>query len=110
MISLSSAQRRYLRAAAHRLHPLVLVGEAGLTDAVLHEADRALESHELIKIRIAAATHEMRTRWLEAACERLSAAPVQHIGRTLVIYRPAKEPKLKLPGETKPIARKRPLR
>ncbi len=107
MISLSGAQRRYLRAAAHRLHPVVLVGEAGLTDAVLNEAERALERHELIKIRIAAATHETRARWLEAACERLSAAPVQHIGKTLVLYRPAKEPRLTLPAETKPAARKR---
>ena len=83
---LTAAQRRELRAKAHALHPVVLIGDKGLTEAVLREIEVHLHSHELIKIR-AQSEREGREAWLQEICDRLSARPVQHIGKTLVIYR-----------------------
>src|SRR3954451_2622191 len=83
---LTAAQRRALRAKAHSLHPVVLIGDKGLTEAVLREIEVHLNSHELIKIR-AQSERDEREGWLREICLRLSARPVQHIGKTLVIYR-----------------------
>jgi RNA-binding protein len=80
-------KRRQLRARAHALDPVVIVGHAGLSVAVLGEIERALESHELIKIRVAGADRAGRERILEEICAGTSAEPVQHIGRMLVIHR-----------------------
>lgn len=97
MIALNALQRRYLRGQAHHLHPVVQVGDAGLTDAVLREVDLNLKSHELIKVRIFGDDRDHRIAILEKICADLSAAPVQHIGKVLLIYRPAKKPKISLP-------------
>ena len=97
MLTLTSGQRRFLRANAHALNPVVLIGDAGLTDAVMREVERGLKSHELIKIKVAGDDRELRSQWLEKICDELNAASVQHIGKTLVIYRPAEKPKLVLP-------------
>ena len=64
-----------------------MIGSAGLTDAVLKEIDQTLNIHELIKIRVMA-ERETRAAMLEEICNRLNAAPVQHIGKALVLYRP----------------------
>lgn len=87
-LELSSQQRRDLRAAAHPLHPVVLIGDRGLTDAVLGEIDRNLTAHELIKVRVAGAERDAREAMLDAICEALSCAAVHHLGKTLIIYRP----------------------
>jgi putative YhbY family RNA-binding protein len=84
--ALTAEQRRALRAKAHPLHPVVLIGDKGLSEAVLQEIDVGLRSHELIKIR-AQSEREQREVWLNEICLRLSAQPVQHIGKVLVIYR-----------------------
>ncbi|PWB52713.1 MAG: ribosome assembly RNA-binding protein YhbY [Nitrosomonadales bacterium] len=97
MLNLTPAQRRFLRAQAHALNPVVLIGDAGLTEAVMKEIERSLDSHELIKIKIAGGGHEQREKMLTEICSTLEAAPVQHIGKTLVIYKAAKKPKLVLP-------------
>jgi RNA-binding protein len=81
------AQRRRLRARAHTLDPVVLIGHSGLSAAVLEEVERALKSHELIKIRIAGAERGDRERMLEQVCRATGADPVQHIGKILVIHR-----------------------
>lgn len=91
MTVLSPAERSALRSRAHKLHPVVLIGEGGLTDSVLLEIDRSLAAHELIKIRVAQAQRDDRDSILERICERLEAAPVQHIGRILVVFRPSPE-------------------
>jgi RNA-binding protein len=93
---LTPGQRRTLRGKAHLLHPLVLIGDKGLTDAVLREIEVHLRSHELIKVR-AQSERNQREAMLGEICQRLSAQPVQHVGKTLVIYRerppePAAEP------------------
>jgi RNA-binding protein len=83
---ITPAQRRALRAKAHGLHPVVLIGDKGLSEAVLHEIEVNLTSHELIKVR-AQSEREEREAMLAQICERLSAQCVQHIGKVLVIYR-----------------------
>ena len=85
---LTSAQRRALRARAHPLHPVVMISDAGLGPAMLNEIDRNLSSHELIKIRLFSKVRATREALLRKICDTLSAAPVQHIGRILVVYRP----------------------
>jgi RNA-binding protein len=87
MIPLSSKRRSELRAQAHALRPLVLIGDKGLTDEVVAEIDRSLKAHELVKVRAAAAAREQRDIWLETLCERLQAHPVQQIGKIFVLYR-----------------------
>lgn len=87
-LELSPQQRRDLRAAAHPLHPVVMIGDKGLTDAVLDEIDRSLTAHELIKVRISGAERPDRETMLETICNTLSCAPVHHLGKTLIIYRP----------------------
>lgn len=91
MITLNAAERRALKARAHHLHPVVMVGDAGLSPAVLHEIDVNLGSHELIKIRVLGDDRGARAGLIADICTRLGAAPVQHIGKILVIYRPRPE-------------------
>ena len=88
MPALTLAHRRDLRALSHHIKPVVWISAAGLSESVIRELDRALKSHELIKIKVAADERETREAMLEEICQRLSAAPVRHIGRMLVIYRP----------------------
>lgn len=91
MNELTPAERRALRARAHHLQPVVLIGEAGFTPAVLKEIDLALKSHELIKIRVLGDDRERRESLLAEICAALDASPVQHIGKVLVIFRPRPE-------------------
>ncbi|MBI2276182.1 MAG: YhbY family RNA-binding protein [Dechloromonas sp.] len=89
MLQLSSVERRELRARAHNLNPVVSIAENGLTEAVLKEIEVNLNAHELIKIRVYGDSRENRVAYLEQICTKLGAADVQHIGKLLVIYRPA---------------------
>lgn len=100
MLTLTVLQRQNLKARAHALNPVVMIGSAGLTPAVLDETARALKSHELIKIR-ATGEREEREAMLRQICETLNAAPVQHIGKILVVYQPQSED-----AEPKPSKRK----
>ena len=91
MLAITAEQRRALRARAHPLHPLVAISLNGLTDAVLREISCSLEAHELVKIRVFNDEREQREAWLTEICEKLDAAPVQHIGKLLVVFRPAQK-------------------
>lgn len=88
MLQISSAQRRELRAKAHDLNPVVSIAENGLTEGVLKEIEMNLNAHELIKIRVYGDSRENRLAYYEQICAQLSAAPVQHIGKLLVVFRP----------------------
>lgn len=81
------AFRRALRAKAHHLHPVVTIGNHGLTPAVLHEIDLNLIAHELIKLRVFSDDRLEREALLARICDELDAAPVQHLGKVLVVYR-----------------------
>jgi putative YhbY family RNA-binding protein len=91
MLKLTSTERSTLRSEAHALHPVVIIGEAGLTPSVLKEIDASLNAHGLIKVRVFGDDREDRIGMYETICDRLDAAPIQHIGKLLVIYRPKKE-------------------
>ena len=88
MLTLSPGERRAQRAKAHSLTPVVMISAAGPGPAVIAEIERALNAHELIKIRVFSDEREEREAWLTTMCESLAAAPVQHIGKMLVLYRP----------------------
>ena len=107
ILELASSERRALRARAHALDPVVMIGDAGLTTTVLNEIHRNLVSHELIKIRVFADDHAARSQCLTEICATLHAAPVQHIGKILVIYRPAPEKAAAAPKTAKPAKPKR---
>ena len=88
MLSLTVSERRDLKARAHALSAVVTIGIAGLTEAVLKEIAASLKTHELIKIKVMSDERAQREAMLEAVCTRLDAAPVQHIGKMLVVYKP----------------------
>ncbi len=85
--ALAPRRRKALRARAHALDPVVMIGEAGLSPGILAELDRSLKSHELIKIRVLGANRGARDTLLAEICAQSGAQPVQHIGRMLVIFR-----------------------
>ena len=97
MKPLTSTQRQYLKSLAHRLHPVVMLGNQGLTAAVLKEIEHSLGAHELIKIKIAADDIDTRKTWIDEICTSANARQVQQIGKILVIYRPAAVPVITLP-------------
>jgi putative YhbY family RNA-binding protein len=88
---LNRDERLALRARAHHLRPVVLLGSAGLTDAVVTETDRALTAHELIKVRIPGDDRDEREAICVRLADRLGAARIQAIGKLLVLYRPRPE-------------------
>ncbi|HOE43102.1 MAG TPA: YhbY family RNA-binding protein [Rhodoferax sp.] len=90
-IQLSPAQRKVHRAEAHHLDPVVMIGGDGLSDAVKKEADAALNAHGLIKIRVFSDDRAAREAMFAALTDELNAAPIQHIGKLLVLWRPAPE-------------------
>jgi putative YhbY family RNA-binding protein len=100
MLKLTPAERSSMRAEAHALSPVVMISEDGLKPTVLKEIDNSLNSHGLIKIRVFGDDREARVAIYETICEKLDAAPVQHIGKLLVVYRPKKE-ETKARGETR---------
>jgi RNA-binding protein len=95
---LKANQMRHLRTLAHNLKPVVLLGQHGLTDAVMAEIEIALARHELLKIRVPGMDRDDKRRVIEAICERSGAELVQAIGHMAVIFRPrAKDSQISLP-------------
>lgn len=88
-MELTSDQRRYLRGLAHHINPVVMIGNSGLTEAVIREVAINLDAHELIKIRVLGDDRALREQFLQQICTELSAQAVQHIGKLLIIYRQA---------------------
>ena len=91
MLEITSDQRRALRARAHALNPVVAISQNGLSESVLQEISTGLDSHDLIKIRVFSDDRALREQFLATICEQLGAAPVQHIGKLLVVWRPGAE-------------------
>lgn len=87
-IQLTPAQRKEHRAAAHHLDPVVMIGGDGLTAAVEKELDAALKAHGLVKVRVFSDDRAAREALLAELADKLSAAPIQHIGKLLVLWRP----------------------
>ena len=87
-IELTTAERREHRANAHHLDPVVLIGAEGLTPAVRKEIDAALNAHGLIKVRVFGDDRAAREAMYQQLADELNAAPIQHIGKLLVLWRP----------------------
>jgi len=95
---LTGAERKALKAKAHKLDPLVQIGAKGLTDEVVAEIERALNAHELIKVRVSADDREARDAMIESVVMRTGADKVQRVGHVLTLFRRnAREPRIDLP-------------
>ena len=84
---LNPAERKALKARAHQLEPVVIIGAKGLTDEVVKEVDLALKAHELIKVRAPTIERVDRDEAMRTLCERTQAEAVQTIGKVFVLYR-----------------------
>ncbi len=97
---LSEKQKKHLRRLAHPLRPVVMLGNAGLTDGVVQEMDRALEAHELVKVSARVAERSARHAALDELARRTSAELVQRVGHMGLFYRHGRPlPKILLPDE-----------
>lgn len=99
-LNLTDRQRRHLRSLAHTLKPVVWLGNAGLTGTVAEETARALQDHELIKVKASGADRQSRDLLFAELSRRTGSALVHRIGNVAVLYRPrAEPPKLLIPDE-----------
>ena len=96
---LSEKQKKHLRRLAHPLHPLVMLGNSGLTEGVVNELDRALTDHELVKVSARAGERDARNAALDQLGLRTGSLLVQRIGHVGVFYRAHALPKILLPDE-----------
>ena len=97
---LTGKQKRYLRGIGHGLNPVVTVGKAEVSDALLRETSEALEAHELIKVKILENCLLDRSDVAQILAVGCEAEVAQILGRTILLYRAASEPKLELPKQT----------
>lgn len=84
---MNTAQKQALKAKAHHLNPIILLGAKGLTDAVIEETNQALLTHELIKVKLSGSEKEERPLMIETLCQALHAECIQKIGYIVVLYR-----------------------
>ena len=98
-IELTPIERKAHRAEAHHLDPVVMIGGDGLTDAVRKETDLALNAHGLIKIRVLGDDRAARDAIYQQLADELNAAPIQHIGKLLVLWRPKPKKERGAPDE-----------
>jgi len=98
-VYLSEKQKRYLRGLAHSLKPVVMVGQSGLSEAVLVELGLALDAHELVKVKVRTGDRNERSGLIDTLVEATGAELVQTIGQMAVLFRRNTEkPKIALPG------------
>lgn len=93
---LSQTQKKQFRKIAHQLKPVILIGDKGLSDNVNKEINRALEDHELIKIKMRAGDREAKKADVAAICTEHQAELIQQVGNMAIFYRSAKKPNPKL--------------
>ena len=97
-MQLSEKQKKHLRRLAHPMHPIVMIGNAGLTDGVVNELDRALTDHELVKVSARVGERTARDAALDSLADRTASALVQRVGHVGVFYRRSKTlPKIVIP-------------
>ncbi len=90
-VALTAAQTRFLRGQAHDLKALLQIGNKGVTPAFVAELDAVLEQHELVKVKVVGEDRDARDAMIGDLADKTSAALVQRIGHTAVLYRPSKE-------------------
>lgn len=97
-MNLSEAQKKHLRGIGHHLNPVIIVGDAGVSESLLKEFDSTIDHHELIKVKIRAGDREQRDAIIGELCERGAAQLVSRIGNVALLYRRnAEKPKVLLP-------------
>ena len=100
-LQLDNKTRRHLRRISHHLHPVIIVGDGGVSDGVIGETNRALEDHELIKVKINAADRDSRSLLGDALLEACGAEAIQKIGKVIVLYRHNAEANAELSNVTR---------
>jgi len=95
-MSLTNDQKKRLRNVAHKLNPIVTVGGNGLSENVQLEVDRALDDHELIKVKFAVGDRDLKRQLIKELVQIVEAELIQEIGNIAVLFRPADEPNPKL--------------
>ena len=97
MNNLSNKQIRHLRGLAHELKPVVIIGDKGLTQSVIDEISNALESHELIKVKVRAEEREDRQHMIETMTRKTGSEHVQRVGHIVTLFKRNKKAKIALP-------------
>jgi len=97
MSNLTNKQIRHLRSLAHDSKPVVIVGDKGLTQAVIGEIDNALEIHELIKVKIRTDDRDERQKMIESISKKTGSVKVQRVGHIVTLFKRNKEAKIALP-------------
>ncbi len=95
-MKITPEQRKHFRTIGHGLKPVVTVAGNGLTEAVLQEIDRALNDHELLKVKLAIADRELRKQVAAELCQQSKCELIQEIGKIALIFRKAEKPNIKL--------------
>lgn len=97
MQTLNNKQLRHLRGLAHALKPVIMVGEKGLTQAVIDETINALEAHELIKIKVRAEEKDDRQQMIEQLTRKTNSYFIQQVGHIVTLFKRNKDPKIAIP-------------
>lgn len=98
-MALSNLQKRHLRTQAHHLKPVVMIGQHGLKDSILAELEIALDTHELIKVRVSGDDRDERIAIIEQLIAASGAQLIQSIGHIVILFRRnPKKPKIALPS------------
>lgn len=97
-MTLTSKQKSYLRSLAHKLKPVVMIGNAGVTENVIQEIDNSLSHHELIKVRVSGMEREDRAETATDLCQKTQSELVGSIGHIVILYRPSNKPHINLPA------------
>lgn len=100
---LDQSRKKQLRAIGHQLHPIVMISERGVSEGVNLELERALEDHELIKVKLALADPADRRELAAALCEQHNAELVQAVGKVILLYRKAQKPNPRLSNLLRPL-------
>jgi len=100
---LTGKQKRHLRALGHKLKPLILIGKKEIEDALVVETNAALDHHELIKIKLLESCLLDRNEASAMLAQSCNAEVAQILGKTFLLYRPAKTPVIMLPKADKPL-------
>jgi len=96
-MKLSNTQKKFLKGLAHKLNPVVLLGQNGLTEGVLAEIENAISHHELIKVKIATDDRETKQLIIDAIARETESLVLAKIGHIVVLYRQSEEKKIELP-------------
>jgi len=93
--TISNDQKKQFRTLAHNLNPIVTVAGNGLSEGVVDEINRAIDDHELIKIKLAITDREIRSQVIDEICALTHAIVIQKIGKVVVVFKASKKEVLK---------------